>query len=134
MAKIADIEGIGSVFATKLEAAGIATTEALLSTGASTQGRKDIAAKTGIADGLILKWVNHADLFRVKGIASQYAELLEAAGVDTVVELAQRRSDNLFKAVTETNALKNLVRVLPSESQISDWIAQAKALPRGVSH
>jgi predicted flap endonuclease-1-like 5' DNA nuclease len=130
MAKLTIVEGIGDVYAEKLSAAGVKTTEALLEAGKTPKGRKDLAAKAGIGDALILEWVNRVDLFRIKGISEEYADLLEAAGVDTVPELAQRSAENLFAKLGETNAKKSLVRKMPGQSQVADWIAQAKALPR----
>jgi predicted flap endonuclease-1-like 5' DNA nuclease len=134
MAAIIDIEGVGEGYAAKLKDAGIATVEALLEQGSSPSGRKAIEEKTGIAHGYILKWVNHADLFRINGVAGQYAELLEAAGVDSVPELAQRNAENLHKKMEEVNAAKNLVRALPSLASVASWIAEAKTLPRAVTH
>ena len=134
MAKLEKVEGIGPVYAQKLVDAGIATTAALLDKGASPQGRKEIAAQTGIADGLILEWVNHVDLFRVKGVGEEYADLLEEAGVDTVPELAQRNAANLYAKMSEVNAEKRLVRQLPSKGQVKDWIEQAQALPRKLTY
>lgn len=134
MSNIKDIEGIGDTYATKLTEAGVATVEALLETCAKPAGRKALAEKTGISDKLILKWTNHADLFRIHGVAGQMAELLEAAGVDTVAELGQRRADNLTKKLGEVNAAKNLVGQVPPESQVAKWIEEAKALPRVVSY
>ena len=93
-----------------------------------------MAQATGISDKLILKWVNHADLFRIKGVAGEYAELLEAAGVDTTPELAQRNAENLHSKMVETNAAKHLVRQVPAQSQVAGWIAEAKQLPRKVSY
>jgi predicted flap endonuclease-1-like 5' DNA nuclease len=130
MASLVAIEGIGEVYGAKLGAIGIKTTQALLKAAATPGGRKDLAEKTGISGHLILRWANNADLFRVKGISEEYADLLEAAGVDTVPELAQRNADNLYDALVNTNADKHLVRRLPGRTQVSDWVAQAKALPR----
>jgi len=134
MTKLTGIEGIGKVYAQKLEEAGIATTEALLKQGASPKGRKEIAEKTGISGKLILEWVNHADLFRIKGIGEEYADLLEAAGVDTVPELAQRNPENLYQKLAAVNQEKELVRKLPGQAQVSAWIEQAKGLPRVVTY
>ena len=134
MAKIETIEGIGEKFAQKLREMGVATVEALLEKGATPKGRQEIVDKTGISDKLVLKWVNHADLFRINGVGEEYSDLLEAAGVDTVVELAQRRADNLTKKMAEVNGTKKLVRKLPVESQVDNWIGQAKKLPRVVSY
>jgi len=134
MTKLIEIEGIGPVYAQKMREAGIATIEALLETGATPQGREELAEKSGIGGKLILEWVNHADLFRIKGVASEYSDLLEEAGVDTVVELAQRNPHNLFEKMRAVNAEKELVRRLPTEGQVSDWVAQAKALPRIVNY
>jgi predicted flap endonuclease-1-like 5' DNA nuclease len=134
MASILDIEGVGEAQATKLRDAGVGTVEALLERGATSKGRDDLAAATGISGRLILKWVNHADLFRIKGVAGEYAELLEAAGVDTVAELAQRNAANLAQALEERNQARKIVRRVPTESQVSDWIAEAKRLPRKVTY
>jgi len=134
MANILKVEGIGEAYGKKLVVVGIKTTGDLLAEGGTVKGRKAIAEKTGIGDGLILKWVNHVDLFRVKGVAGQYAELLEAAGVDTVAELAQRKPENLHPKLGETNAAKKLVRKLPALKQVEGWVAQAKALPRAVHY
>lgn len=134
MARIINIEGIGPVYAQKLREAGILTTEDLLAAGASPQGRDELAEKTGISGKLILEWVNHADLFRIRGIGEEYSDLLEEAGVDTVPELAQRNAENLYAKLVETNKEKKLVRRLPSQAQVSDWVAQAKALPRVITY
>jgi predicted flap endonuclease-1-like 5' DNA nuclease len=134
MAKLIDVEGIGVKYASKLEAAGVRSTQDLLKKGATPKGRKELAAKSGIGDALILEWVNHVDLFRIKGVASEYADLLEEAGVDTVVELAQRKGANLFQKMMEVNARKKLVRKMPAQSQVEDWVAQAKKLPRSISY
>ncbi|OPZ98868.1 MAG: DNA repair and recombination protein RadA [Planctomycetes bacterium ADurb.Bin412] len=134
MQNVIDIEGIGPVYADKLKAAGVTTTEDLLKLGATPKGRQELAKKTGISDSLILRWVNHADLFRIKGVSSQYAELLEAAGVDTVPELAQRNAANLCQKMEEVNSEKKLVRKPPAASQIEKWIDEAKKLPRQVNY
>jgi predicted flap endonuclease-1-like 5' DNA nuclease len=134
MASIVEIEGIGEVYRSKLVAYGIKTVEALLKQGAAPSGRKTIADGTGISSGLILEWVNHADLWRIKGVSEEYSDLLEESGVDTVVELAQRNSENLYTKIKEVNMEKKLVRRLPSAKQVSDWVAQAKRLPRAISY
>ncbi len=130
MSKISIIEGIGQAFEEKLKAAGVNSIEALLKTCATKKGRTELAEKTGITEKLILKWTNHADLARIKGIGGEYSELLEAAGVDTVPELAVRKAENLFKKMQEINSAKSLVRKLPTEAQVEGWIKQAAALPR----
>lgn len=134
MASIIKIEGIGSVYTTKLAAYGIKTVEALLKQGATPSGRDQIAEGTGISKSLVLEWVNHADLWRIKGVSEEYSDLLEESGVDTVVELAQRNPENLYEKMSEVNMAKKLVRRLPSEKQVSDWVAQAKKLPRAISY
>lgn len=132
--KIIDIEGVGDVYAKKLEDAGVKTVEKLLELGASPKGRDELAEKTGISGALILRWVNHADLIRIVGVAEQFAELLEAAGVDSVPELAQRVAANLHAKLVEVNEAKKLTRRIPSEKQLGDWIDQCKKLERAVHH
>lgn len=134
MANIIDIEGIGETYAEKLRTAGITTVDALLEKGATPQGRATLEESTGIAHKLILKWVNHADLFRINGVAGQYAELLEASGVDTVPELAMRNAENLHEKMKTVNAEKNLVNRDPSLDEITRWVAEAKTLPRKVTY
>lgn len=134
MASILDIEGVGEQYADKLKAIGIASTDALLEKGCTTKGRAEITQKSGIGAKLVLRWVNHADLFRIKGVAGQYAELLEASGVDTVVELSKRKSENLCEAMLKCNTEKRVVRALPSQDKVSNWISQAKGLPRKVQY
>ncbi len=134
MASIIDIEGVGQAYAKKLTAAGVTTVEKLLSKGCTPQGRKEIEAQTGIDHDLILQWVNHADLFRIKGVGSEYSDLLEAAGVDTVPELAQRVGENLHKKLMEINQQKKIVRQLPTVAQVVGWVEQAKKLPRVISY
>ena len=134
MAKLEMVEGIGKKYAKDLRKAGIRSTASLLEKGATPAGRKEIAASSGIGNALILEWVNHVDLFRIKGVFEEYADLLEEAGVDTVVELAQRRADNLYKKILEVNAMKKLVRRPPSQKMVEGWIAQAKKLPRKISY
>jgi predicted flap endonuclease-1-like 5' DNA nuclease len=134
MASIEDIEGIGPANATKLKAIGIATVESLLEKGATRSGRQEIVQTTGARDDQVLRWVNHADLYRIKGVGSEFAELLEAAGVDSVPELAQRSPTNLQQRMAEVNEQKKLTRRVPGESQVSDWVAEAKKLGRTVTH
>jgi predicted flap endonuclease-1-like 5' DNA nuclease len=134
MTKLIEVEGIGEAYATKLEAAGVSSLEALLKEGSTPRGRQALSEQSGISGKQLLEWINHADLFRIKGIASEYSDLLEEAGVDTVPELAQRKAENLYKALAEINQQKKLVRRLPSLVQVSDWVEQAKQLPRIISY
>ena len=134
MSTITDIEGIGEAYAVKLRAAGVRTTEALLERGGKPKGRKELAEMTGFSEQTILEWVNRADLFRVRGLGSQYTDLLEAAGVDTVRELANRKAETLTAALAKVNAQKNKVNKLPSVTQVQSWIQFAKSLPKGVEY
>jgi predicted flap endonuclease-1-like 5' DNA nuclease len=131
---IIDIEGIGPVYAKKLAGAGLKTVEGLLKAGASPKGRKEIAEKSGIDVTMVLEWVNRADLYRIKGVSKQYSDLLEKAGVDTVVELSKRVAANLYKKMEVVNKEKNLVNGMPGVKRVEDWIAQAKKLPRVVKY
>jgi predicted flap endonuclease-1-like 5' DNA nuclease len=126
--KIIDIEGVGDVYAKKLTEAGINKVSELLERCAAPKGRKELAKATDIPEKMILRWTNHADLFRVKGIGPQFSELLEAAGVDTVKELRNRKAENLHKALEETNAKKKLTRVVPPLKSVEKMIDEAKAL------
>ena len=136
MTSLKDIEGIGEATAKRFAEAGIRSVEALLKAGASAAGRKDLAAQAGVNADKLLTWVNHADLFRIRGVASQYAELLEAAGVDSVIELAQRNAANLAAAMRKANEAnrQRLVRLVPSAQTVQGWIDQAKSMTRKVTH
>ena len=132
--KIIDIQGIGPVYAEKLTAIGIETVDQLLEKGADAKGRQAIEEATGIRHDHVLTWVNHADLFRVKGIGPQFAELLEAAGVDTVKELRNRNAANLAAKMAEVNEEKHLTRRTPVEKEIQKFIDLAKELEPKVTH
>lgn len=134
MASIINIEGIGPVYTEKLAAAGIKTTEKLLKEGASKKGRKAIADASGIDEKKILRWVNMADLFRIKGVGEEYSDLLEAAGVDTVKELRNRNAANLHAKMVEVNEAKKLVRQVPAASQVENWVEQAKGMEPMVTY
>ena len=126
--KIIDIEGVGDVYAEKLVAAGINKVSELLEKCAAPKGRKELAEATGISEKLILRWTNHADLFRINGVGPQFAELLEKAGVDTVKEFRHRVAENLQPKLVETNDAKNICNRVPAVSEIQKMIDQAKEL------
>lgn len=126
--KITEIEGIGPKYGEKLVAVGVKTTAALLKRAASPKDRKALAEKSGLETKQILKWANMADLMRIKGVGEEYSELLEAAGVDTVKELRNRRADNLHAKMLEANAEKKLVRQTPGLSAVEKWVEEAKTL------
>jgi predicted flap endonuclease-1-like 5' DNA nuclease len=128
MASIDAIEGMSHAEATKLRKCRVRTTEALLKTASTRSGRKELSTKTGIPDKRILQWVNRADLMRVKGIGSEYADLLEVAGVDTIRELRRRNPANLLETLVVLNTRKRLVRRLPTEGMVSGWIDEAKVV------
>lgn len=128
------IEGIGPAYANKLKKAGVRSMNSLLKTGGNRKGRKELADATGVNIKLILEWVNRADLSRVKGVGSQYSDLLEAVGVDTVVELSQRKPEALLEAMAKVNRKKNLVNQLPGLSNVDAWIRHAKSLKRVIEY
>lgn len=135
MTSVKDIEGVADAKAAKLAKAGIKSVEKLLEAGATPKGRKALAEASGLKPENILTWVNHADLFRIKGVAGQYAELLEAGGVDTVVELSKRKPANLHEALLAANSgKKRLVRQPPALKMVEKWVAEAKSLPKVVKH
>lgn len=134
MATIKDIEGIGSANAAKLNKAGVRSTNELLKMGGTKKGRQELANTTGFTTKTILEWVNRADLFRVKGIGSQYSDLLEAAGVDTVMELANRKPEVLLELMTKANLKKNIVNQMPGLGNVKAWVKNAKSLKRAVEY
>lgn len=136
MASLTKVEGIGKRYQKQLLKTGISTTDALLKEGATRKGRNKIAKESGISIKLILEWVNHADLYRIKGVGEEYADLLEASGVDTVVELGKRVPENLLSKMAEVNSKgkRKLVRQLPGINQVKKWVRHAKRLKRVVTH
>ncbi len=129
-----EIEGIGDHYLSKLNAVNLYWQAELLEQGATKKGRVEIAEKSDIAEKLILRWVNHIDLIRINGIGPQFAELLEAAGVDSVPELAQRNAENLHAKLVEVNAARNLVGRDAALNEVTAWVQEAKTLPRVVTH
>jgi len=140
MASIEEIEGIGPAYAKKLRSAGVRTCEGLLKRGGSKKGRNELSEATGFDPKTLLEWVNRSDLMRVRGVGSEYSDLLEAAGVDTVKELRNRNAMNLTAKMAEVNAAriaksgKSIVRRVPAESMVERWVAHAKKLPPAVTH
>lgn len=132
--KIEEIEGIGPALGEKLRNAGITNTDKLLAGSKSKKQRKELAEASGISEKQILKFANMADLFRISGVGQEYAELLEATGVDTVPELAQRNAENLTVKMEEVNEAKKLTRRTPSLKEVEKWIAEAKTLPRALEY
>lgn len=132
--KIDEIEGIGPAYMEKLAAAKISNTDHLLEYCGGAKGRKEVAEKTGVSEKHLLNWANMADMMRVSGIGPQFAELLEASGVDTVKELQHRNAANLAAKMEEVNKEKNLANAVPAESVIEKWIVQAKELKPSISH
>lgn len=134
MPRIIDIEGVGEIYAKKLQSIGVRTTERLLKVAGHKRGRVDLAQQTGISEKLILEWVNLSDLMRIKGIGEEYSDLLEEAGVDSVKELRNRVPANLHQKLVETNKLKKLVRRVPSFKEVRRWVQEAKSIPPVVTH
>jgi len=132
--KLTSIQGIASTTEAKLKTAGVTSVDELLEQGATPKGREDLAAKSGVPAGQVLKFVNYADLFRIKGIAGQTAELLEVAGVDSVAELGQRNAANLAAKLKEVNDAQKLTGKVPTEKQVGEWIEAAKTLPKQVTY
>ena len=131
---ISDIEGIGPAYAAKLQKAGIRSVNGLLKMCCDKKGRKSVSGTTGVDESMLLKWANMADLYRIKGIGSEYSELMEAAGVDTVKELRNRNAGNLHEKMVEVNSKKKLVRQLPSLSQVERFVDHAKTLDPVITH
>lgn len=134
MASLIDIEGIGTANANKLNEAGLQTTDDLLREAGSASGRRNLASRTGIDESKLLEWVNRADLMRVKGVGSEYSDLLEASGVDTIKELATRNAANLYDKLVEVNDAKKLVRRPPTHGDVQNWIEEAGTMPPMVTY
>ena len=132
--KIEDVEGIGPVIGEKLRAAGAKDTDALLAHCLTPKQRKELADKCALTEAKVLKFANMVDLYRISGVGSEFSELLEASGVDTVPELARRNAANLTAAMTTLNAEKKLTRRVPSEAEVTKSIEQAKILPRKLEY
>ena len=131
---ITDIDGIDGEVAAVLKSVGIRSTDRLLEAARTVKGRKTLALKTGFNAQQFLCWANVADRMRIKGVRKEYAELLQAAGVDTVKELQYRNPINLAKAMADANRKRKLVRLLPSEKMVKRWIENAKLLPLKITY
>jgi len=132
--KVEDVEGIGPAGAAKLQAAGVHTTDALRERARTRRGREELAGATGLSPKHILEWANHVDLMRLDGVGPEFADLLEAAGVDSPAELAQRNAANLAGHLAEVNQSKHLTRRVPSQEMVQGWISAAKSMPRAIEH
>lgn len=132
--KIEEIEGIGPAYAQKLRVGGIRTTNDLLKLCSDARGRRSVSERTGVSEGTLLKWVNLADLMRISGIGSEFSELLEAAGVDTVKELKMRNPENLTEKMKEVNAVRRLTRATPGIGSVKKWVGQAATLKPVITH
>lgn len=132
--KIEDVEGIGPATGDKLRAAGVKDTDGLLAKSRTAKDRKALAEASGLTEKQVLKFANMVDLYRISGVGSEFAELLEAAGVDTVPELGTRNAANLTKAMADVNAAKKLTRRVPTEAEVTKWVAEAKSLPRTLEY
>ena len=134
MATLEMIEGVGHVYAEKLRAAGVRGVKTFFRQAATPEGRKKLAEESGISEKLILEWVNRLDLMRVPGVGEEYSDLLERAGVDTVVELARRNPENLYQKLAEVNRDSWAVRRLPSREEVRRWVEEAAKLPRVITY
>jgi predicted flap endonuclease-1-like 5' DNA nuclease len=132
--KIDVIEGIGAKHTSTLSSAGVTHVRHLLQRAATPSGREALARETGLSTVLLLEWLNHIDLMRIRGVGAEYSDLLEAAGVDSPVELAQRSPARLATLLAETNAEHPLVRRVPSEKVLAGWISEARTLPRLITY
>lgn len=131
---VEEIEGVGAEYGRKLSAAGVGSVDALLDKGGRRLSREKLAEATGISERLILAWVNRADLMRLKGVGSEFSDLLEAAGVDSCLELSHRVPANLHRKLAEVNEARKLVRRVPTETEVTQWVAAAKSMPKVVEH
>jgi predicted flap endonuclease-1-like 5' DNA nuclease len=132
--KIEEVEGIGPAFAEKLSGVGITTTDDLLARGGRKSERAALAIETGINEGMLLEWTNHVDLMRINGVGSEFSDMLEAAGVDSPAELAQRNAKNLAETMGELDMARNTTRRIQTESMVAGWVAEAKTMERSVEH
>jgi predicted flap endonuclease-1-like 5' DNA nuclease len=131
--RIEVIEGIGPADMAALSRAGVTHVRHLLQRAATPGGRETLARETGLSTAQLLEWVNHIDLRRIRGVGAEYSDLLEAAGVDSPVKLAQRSPARLAELLATTNAEQPLVRRVPSEKVLAGWISEARTLPRLIS-
>ena len=128
MASISAIRAIGHRDATKLRKARVRTTDALLNQAATRKGRADVSERTGIPTADLLRWAQQADLMRIKGVGSEYADLLAGAGVDTIKALRRRNAANLMAAMSQVNAKRRIVQRLPTVEMVQGWIDEANEI------
>lgn len=131
---VKDLKDLSDSFAAKLKEIGVGTTEDLLEKAGSASGRKQLAEEIGAVPQQLLTWVNEADLMRIPGVAEGFSQLLEAAGVDTVKELATRNAENLTAKIAEVNEQLKLTGRVPNQETVAGWIEQAKTMVPKVTH
>ena len=131
---ISEIEGMSAFAASKLKSMGIRTTDALLEAARNVKGRKALSARTGISEQQLLEWANVSDYMRIPGMGKAKVNLMRAAGVTTVRELAHRNPARLAQNMKEVNTRRKLVRVLPSEKSVEQLIAQARKLQPKITY
>lgn len=129
--RISELYGVDAGLAGKLKDAGLDDSAKLLTAVAQPDERKALADRLGLDERALLELGNRADLARIKGIGAVYSDLLEFAGVDTVAELAGRNPDNLYAKIMAV-ASQHSVKRPPQAADVADWVAQAKALGRGI--
>jgi len=125
---VKDIKGIGEIFAAKLAARKVTTTDELLLFGATADGRESLRATTGVHSRQILRWCNWADLMRIQGIGPQFTQLLEAAGVGSLKDLAGSRAENLKARIEDEIRLMRLSAAPPSLTEVRRWITEARMM------
>jgi predicted flap endonuclease-1-like 5' DNA nuclease len=122
------IEGIGSLRGRLLNGMGVRTVDDFLSVGSTRVGRQRIASRLGVSYRMVLSWLQRGDLLRVKGVGSQYSELLESAGVSSVADLSSRDGLVLWRTLRGVNREKRLVRRVPPRETVEMWVYNAKKL------
>ncbi len=131
---IKDLKGITADMVAKLQARGVHTTDEFLAAAGTESRRKELADIAGADTKAILELANRADLARIKGVAGVFSDLLEQAGVDTVVELSKRKPENLHEKLVAVNKEMKISHRDPRAEEVEDWVAQAKSLPRAIEY
>ena len=96
MQKIADIENIGVKFTNKLKALQIFDQNDLLQQGKKPAERARLAQQTDINLKLLSTWISEADLARIDGVGTEYAQLLVACDILCVQDLKRLDTSKLL--------------------------------------
>ena len=86
----------------------------------------DLAAKIGVEDFAIHRWVSISQLLRVANIEVDDAVLLEATEIYSLEDLSAQKPGRLAEKLEKNNARENILAEVPDQAKLSGWIEHAQ--------